>query len=74
MLSAIQSSTNNDFSNYSGILTNKPNNPNLGDTFYDTSTGEIFVFDSVNWNKLNVDYLSDNKRSIRMSKIENLFD
>lgn len=74
MIRTIQELTNNTFSNYSDISTDRPNSPNLGDIFYDTSIGRIFVFDSGKWKQLNV-YSKDvflNRK--RKNKIKNIFN
>jgi hypothetical protein len=69
MISTIQDLTKNTFSKYSDVITDRPN---LGDIYYDTSIGKIFVFDSGKWKQLNVygkDYYFNEKRKYKIKKI-----
>lgn len=74
MIRTIKDLTKNTFSNYSDISTDKPNSPNLGDIFYDTSIGRIFVFDSGNWKQVNVYSKNVYLNCKRKNKIKNIFN
>lgn len=55
------------------INTVKPNNPNTGDIYYDTSKNRNYVFDGVTWKELVVSGKNALFNEERMRKINNIF-